>query len=570
MIFKMKGLKLCGLLLAFFTIFGLSFVGYSDTNALSYGVSSFNIGSDVYQFKKIYDLDSSSDVYSYFPRPNQFSISFTNNNPAPSGFTFPHTWMFTGNLDLSSNTCKLPSPIDTSFYSDGVTSSALTGYTIYRNKSFNFTFDASNLISDDSPFVLSSPLNFASGSWLERNKNAFCHIQDFPYNENSSYNAYIPSWDWSSLINIPLVNNRFEYEKSKPFTYNYNTIDLKRTEKVDGVVMSSDGLKMSDLFNVPVPAFGSMSMYFGFFDDITTDLSDSDWQLHEDVTTFSLKGSIEFDSDYVINDDITYNLANYYDPYFHSSSSTLNSFTYNDNTIYSLPFNPHSTSVDMKVCNTTEYHISNGDDSNRLDFECVYDPVIDGAFVSSVDFRYLSNFRLNFGRTGLQSLNTPTDFLSTQGDYKFTNFRLVTNNNETPSGWDATNSGLGGNPSSMPGNDGYDEDFEPDWFTSLKNMFGFNFLNPFAGIFTLFSDQNSCAAIPTLSSMIHSEETSVCPWFDSTTRNIVTPVLGLASVMLVFGFAVRWLGSSSGNLFEDSSSEDLANVNGSGWRRFKK
>lgn len=85
----------------------------------------------------------------------------------------------------------------------------------------------------------------------------------------------------------------------------------------------------------------------------------------------------------------------------------------------------------------------------------------------------------------------------------------------------------------------------------------------------MFSDNNSCASIPTISSMIHSDESQVCPWFDSSIRNIVTPVLGLSSMMLVFGFAVRWLGSSSGNLFEDSSNEEVSNQGGR-WGHFKK
>lgn len=106
---------------------------------------------------------------------------------------------------------------------------------------------------------------------------------------------------------------------------------------------------------------------------------------------------------------------------------------------------------------------------------------------------------------------------------------------------------------------------------SLINLFGFNFINPFAPIFNLFNSGSNCVQIPTIAGMIHSEESQVCPWFDSSVRNIVTPVLGISSMMLVFGFAVRWLGSSSGNLFEDSSNETLAPPGYSGhWGRRKK
>lgn len=110
-----------------------------------------------------------------------------------------------------------------------------------------------------------------------------------------------------------------------------------------------------------------------------------------------------------------------------------------------------------------------------------------------------------------------------------------------------------------------------DFSASLINLFGFTFINPFVPIFNLFNSGSNCVQIPTIAGMIHSEESQVCPWFDSSVRNIVTPVLGISSMMLVFGFAVRWLGSSSGNLFEDSSNETLAPPGYSGhWGRRKK
>ena len=89
----------------------------------------------------------------------------------------------------------------------------------------------------------------------------------------------------------------------------------------------------------------------------------------------------------------------------------------------------------------------------------------------------------------------------------------------------------------------------------MTGLFSFDFINPFAPIFNLFNN-DSCAQIPTLASMLHSNETQVCPWFDSSVRNITTPVLGLSSMMLVFGFVVRWLGSRSGNFIEDSGGVD--------------
>lgn len=129
----------------------------------------------------------------------------------------------------------------------------------------------------------------------------------------------------------------------------------------------------------------------------------------------------------------------------------------------------------------------------------------------------------------------------------------ITNNDGTPGGdWDDPVQGY--DTHSAPGS-AYQQDYhdqEPDYGLSLSKLFNFTFINPFEPILHLFTDNGSCVQIPTIAGMIHSEETQVCPWFDSNVRNIVTPVLGLSSMMLVFGFAVRWLGARSGNMFEDS------------------
>lgn len=154
---------------------------------------------------------------------------------------------------------------------------------------------------------------------------------------------------------------------------------------------------------------------------------------------------------------------------------------------------------------------------------------------------------------------------------------VITNNDSTWSGLTANDSPTGANLELAPGyadlycdNGAVCSGGDGDWFSSLTNLFGFNFLNPFAPMFQLFTDNSECVSIPIISGMLHAEQSTYCPWFDSNTRSILTPVLGIASVMLVFGFLVRWLGASSGNMFEDSSSEVVSNVNHSGFRRYKK
>lgn len=99
-----------------------------------------------------------------------------------------------------------------------------------------------------------------------------------------------------------------------------------------------------------------------------------------------------------------------------------------------------------------------------------------------------------------------------------------------------------------------------DFESTLVNLFGFNFLNPFAPLFNMFSNNYQCTHIPIIAGMLHAESDEVCPWFPSSVRNIATPVLSIASMMLIFGFAVRWLGARSGNMFEDAVGGDIGDI----------
>lgn len=164
-------------------------------------------------------------------------------------------------------------------------------------------------------------------------------------------------------------------------------------------------------------------------------------------------------------------------------------------------------------------------------------------------------------------LNTPDSYyFETTGKWYFANQLLITDNDESRGqSFGALDRGFGNAESD------YENENNADWFQSLINMFNFGLINPFAPIFELFNDQSTCVQIPTLAGMLHSEETQVCPWFSSQVRSITTPVLGISSMMLLFGFVVRWLGSSSGNLFEDSASESIKTPMSSGtWGRGKK
>lgn len=101
---------------------------------------------------------------------------------------------------------------------------------------------------------------------------------------------------------------------------------------------------------------------------------------------------------------------------------------------------------------------------------------------------------------------------------------------------------------------------DSDWFSSLVNLFQFNLLNPFSGLFAMFTDSSHCVNIPIIAGMLNSTETQYCSWFPSSVRSVLTPVIGVSSIMLLFGFFVRWLGSSSGNMFEDQTSHKWGNT----------
>lgn len=155
----------------------------------------------------------------------------------------------------------------------------------------------------------------------------------------------------------------------------------------------------------------------------------------------------------------------------------------------------------------------------------------------------------------LENPVTGSYIFDTNSDWTWSGFYIVTDHDETP-GPAYNDEPTGNHLDEAPGNPyAKMEEAEGDdgnFFDHLINLFGFSFFNPFAPLFTMFTDSNTCANIPIIAGMLHSEESTYCSWFSSETRGILTPVLGIAGMMLVFGFAVRWLGASSGNLFEDA------------------
>lgn len=151
----------------------------------------------------------------------------------------------------------------------------------------------------------------------------------------------------------------------------------------------------------------------------------------------------------------------------------------------------------------------------------------------------------------------------TTSDWTWSGFYVTTDHDSTP-GADFNDDPTGNNLDVAPGNPysimNESEGDDGNFFDHLVNLFGFSFINPFAPLFTMFTDSSTCANIPIIAGMLHANESSYCSWFSSDTRTILTPVLSISAMMLVFGFAVRWLSSSSGNMFEDQTTHKASNT----------
>lgn len=318
-------------------------------------------------------------------------------------------------------------------------------------------------------------------------------------------------------------------DQINPFTFTSDGFYLKsKAISVDGETYSNT-FSFSDLFTGNysfIPRFSYLSIPLHTFDGYFLDSSNLKAGRH-----LEFSGSFEFDGSFNWHEGIESNGSFM----FKAQGQRL----YGESGWLNIESN----------CTTNLITL---DTLTRLDYTCPVD--------IPVDLVFLSGPRIEISGNG-------NYVWETDKPWRFVNTFLTTDYDDTPgSSFNSDIVGGGDIPGNASNNIPSDDD---GWFDSLTNMFTFGFFNPFAPIFQMFSDNNSCASIPTIAGMIHSEETEVCPWFASTTRNVVTPVLGLSSMMLVFGFAVRWLGSSSGNLFEDSQHEEVSNQGGR-WGHFKK
>ena len=419
----------------------------------------------------------------------------------PNGETYDVNW----SIDYSSSS-YIPSnfsPLKVwSFGSQSSYDSDL-GQCSYGGYSDNLLHETSLSWSIGHNFSQRDPSGYNnSGTWSGwYNCTIFGHL----YNSSST-----PSFDWSSLP--PYVFGNPNLSSYSPYLFVYDFVYAKDSSiDTDSGLHYNSSLKSSDIFGVAPGKFSSLTIPLSFDPSVIGFLSSG--------RQFEIRGAFDFSD---TND-------------FSWPSDMSSSY-------FKVFFNGHRSNSDPSV-------------TDNLSFDCTVNlrSVLDLSFTQ---LEYSCPFTLpyDYDYFGLYiTLHNDLYVWDTSSDWSWAGVSIITDNDDTP-GSDASRAGHTSNPALVPGSSQHSS--SPDFFSSLSDLFFFGFLNPFAPIFNLFSDNSTCASIPTLASMLHSTDTQVCPWFSSSVRNIVTPVLGLASIMLIFGFAVRWLGSSSGNFVEDSGGID--------------
>lgn len=85
-------------------------------------------------------------------------------------------------------------------------------------------------------------------------------------------------------------------------------------------------------------------------------------------------------------------------------------------------------------------------------------------------------------------------------------------------------------------------------FNFWNNIFMFGLTFPFTSMFNLFTNPGNCASIPTLASWVHSNESTYCTWWPSNVVSTLTPIFGVLSLMVLFGFIVSWLRGDRANV----------------------
>lgn len=509
----MKRSKLCyGVLSVLAIIFGWSLNVSSDTSALKYNVNTIPLGL-VVGYNSLVSHNLGGYRYNYvFNDP--FSIGSHGLQLSDFSDSFLNNYTYALNYNSNLNNCQWSwgRRVYNPQYSGGGTDD-LGRYDYYN---FDFPYYADDLIYNDSNNMARQYLcNIDGAAKLDLDINSF----------------------------PPYVFGNPDYRSLVPYRYGFNGLFVNDSYTFDGLNVKNK-LNFVDIFS---------DNYFSGSKDITN-LTIPLGRASNNFDSISSGDVIKFSGSFYLDTD---------------NGETVDSFDFDDSSTLLLIargfpngfVNESPSNLGSSSCSVNYQSNSNPEEfPHIINFSC--------SWISNYDFSdsSLLGFSYRFIKGTDKQYIFKVDNLSF---WVFDSSYVVTHNDETPANVNFSDFSINGNDiDNAPGfaGSGYGD---PDYDSSLLDMFNFSFTNPFEPILHLFTNSNQCASIPTIAGMIHSNESTVCPWFPSTVRSIATPVLGLASMMLVFGFAVRWLGSSSGNLFEDSRHEEVSNQGGR-WGHFKK
>ena len=330
----------------------------------------------------------------------------------------------------------------------------------------------------------------------------------------------VPAFDENTLPNLPLTPEIFLVRSHLPYRYDYDHIELKSSAISSNGVVYNKSLKASDLYSGDfIPnKFARLSIPFDRWNESVGGALTAGRSI-EFRGTFSFPG-LSSQSDFA------------FAPNFTTGGVFQFNYTYlNPNTgVY--------TGGDIS-CSLTRTYAQALDSSlsMNLDYSCPFEVPQD---FSGGYFEYY---------LVIQASSSDGYIWDTTSDWGWAGSYVITDNDSTL-GSPMSESCEGSNCSYNPGSAQplADEAGDGgDFFSSFVNLFRFNLLNPFQGIYDLFTPHQNCVDISTLASMIHSSQTVYCSWWSSSVVNIVTPVFALSSTMLLFGFFVSWLRSDAGD-----------------------
>lgn len=330
--------------------------------------------------------------------------------------------------------------------------------------------------------------------------------------------------------------NTREYVSSQilPYDYSSSGFYLKSHAISQNGITYSNTFAFNDMFNSSIPRFSYLSIPLHTFDGYFID-SDNLWSGRQ----IEFAGAFEFDGSFDWHENIIQNGS------FKLKFQGIPLYSQDGN------WNWHDQSVDCTT-NLIQLTLPDTSDSSytRLDYSC---PVS-----LDMDYVMISGPRLEI--SGNDNYVWRTD-----KEWRFAQTFIVTDNDDTP-GYNFNDEITGGgtivgdaeneipDQSGMWQMDAATLDALIDnFFPNLMGMFNFNLFNPFISIFGLFTSGEDCVNVPIFASMIHSDNPQVCPWFPGWVRNITTPVMSIVSTMLLFGFMLRWVRSSSSDFSPDSS-----------------